>query len=254
MKIIIDVIKTTAEQFLYIIILMFLFIFIFTLLGTQVFGGSFTFNVYSYNRQRFNFDSFSNAFFTVFTILTIENWNGVLINGLRSTANNILTVVYLITWIFIGNYIFINLFLSILLEGFSSSDPLQQIEEIDNEMKELENTHKRLIKSEADKKMNEEQEKEKAIEEVLLIIDPFKHRDKKKVKKNEATYLVVRDSDHEHNSLSEELDLKKIIEGSESKKTKTTNPYEGVDCVKSLYYFTQKNPIRLFCARVVSHA
>lgn len=253
MKVIIDVIKNTAEQFAYIIILMFLFIFIFTLLGTQVFGGTFKFDVYSFDRQRYNFDSFSNAFFTVFTILTIENWNGVLINCLRSSANSILAVIYLIIWIFIGNYIFVNLFLSILLDGFGSSDVMKQIEEIEHETKELERAHKKLIEREQQKRISEQQEKEKAIEEVLLIIDPKKHQDKKKIKKNQATYLVARDSGLDHPTLSEELDLKKIIEGSENQKTKIIDPYDGVDCIKSLYYFTQKNPIRLFCAKVVSH-
>lgn len=233
---------------------MFLFIFIFTLLGTQVFGGQFWFNVYDYNPQRFNFDSFMNAFFTIFTVLTVENWNGVLINCLRSTTNQYLTVVFLISWIFIGNYIFVNLFLSILLDGFGSTDTLQQVEEIEQENKELERMHKKLIQDDENKRKEEQMEKDKAIEQVLLIIDPIKNQDKQKIKKNQACYTILRESDNDQKSLSEELDMTNIIKNSEKSKEQKTDPYEGIDCVKSLYYFTQTNPIRLFCARVITHS
>lgn len=253
MKVIIEVMKNTAEQFGYMVLLMFLFIFIFTLLGTQIFGGSFEFNVYPYNPQRYNFDSFQSAFFTVFTILTVENWNGILINCLRSSANSVLSVFYLIVWIFIGNYIFVNLFLSILLDGFESTDAMQQIDEIEHETKALERIHKRLIQKNEKKKILDEAEKEKATEQVLLIIDPKKYQSKQKIKKNQACYLVVRDSELDNPSLSEDLNLETICTNLQKGKKEKTDPYEGVDCVKSLYYFTQKNPIRLFSARVVSH-
>jgi superfamily I DNA and/or RNA helicase len=230
-----------------------LFIFIFTLLGTQIFGGSFKFNVYPNDPQRYNFDTFQGAFFTVFTILTVENWNGVLKNCLRSSANSILTVIYLIIWIIIGNYIFVNLFLSILLDGFESTDVMQQIEEIENESKELEMIHKNLVEKNEKKKIVDQAEKEKAIEQVLLIIDPIKYQSKQKIKKNQAVYLVNREDELDNASLSEDLNMEKICKKLQQGKKEKKNPYEGVDCVKSLYYFTQTNPIRLFCAKVCSH-
>jgi hypothetical protein len=253
MRVIIEVMKNTAEQFGYMVLLMFLFIFIFTLLGTQIFGGSFDFNQYPHNPQRYNFDSFSAAFFTVFTILTVENWNGILTNCLRSSANNVLAVFYLIIWIFIGNYIFVNLFLSILLDGFESTDAMQQIDEIEHETKELERSHKRLIDKNEKKKILDQAEKEKAIEQVQFIIDPENNRSKQKIKKNQAAYLVQRDSELDNPSLSEDLNVEKICKNLQKGKKIKTDPYEGVDCVKSLYYFNQKNPIRLLSARVVSH-
>jgi len=59
---------------------------------------------------------------STFQILTLENWNDILTNTLRSSVNNILTLVYLITWIFIGNYVLLNLFLAILLERFEGQE------------------------------------------------------------------------------------------------------------------------------------
>lgn len=54
--------------------------------------------------------------------MTIENWNNILYVCLRSDANKLVTALYLISWVFIGNYVFLNLFLAILLDGFSTSN------------------------------------------------------------------------------------------------------------------------------------
>lgn len=67
-----------------------------------------------------SFDSFFLACMTVFDLLTIENWNDILTSTMRSGVNYGITLLYLISWIFIGNYIFLNLFLAILLSGFDS--------------------------------------------------------------------------------------------------------------------------------------
>lgn len=43
-------------------------------------------------------------------------------------------ILYLVTWIFIGNYIFLNLFLAILLEGFTGESTNNNLD--DFELKE----------------------------------------------------------------------------------------------------------------------
>lgn len=97
---------------------MFLFIIIYALLGMQMYGGEFM--NYRYNPYRNNYDSFQNAFITVFQLLTLENWGDILILAFRSSVNKFLTSIYLISWIFIGNFVFLNLFLAILIDGFCS--------------------------------------------------------------------------------------------------------------------------------------
>ena len=52
--------------------------------------------------------------------MTLENWNDILYVCLRSDVPGIITSIYLISWVFLGNYVFLNLFLAVLLEGFSS--------------------------------------------------------------------------------------------------------------------------------------
>ena len=73
----------------------------------------------------------------------MENWNQVLMLAISSDdVNKFLSSIYLISWIFIGNYIFLNLFISILLDGFNveggnieedeDDDPTKDIFEEDN--------------------------------------------------------------------------------------------------------------------------
>jgi hypothetical protein len=118
MKVIIDVMNNSIDQFAYISLIMIIFIVIFALVGMQLFGAKFYFP--EPNTVRANFDSFVHAFITVFQIMTLENWQEILIIGKRSDVIEGVVVGYLVLWIFIGNYIFLNLFLAILLDGFTS--------------------------------------------------------------------------------------------------------------------------------------
>ena len=69
--------------------------------------------------MRLNFDDFQSAFITTFQILTMENWQINLFFMMRADVSKVITVIYLVSWIFIGNYVFLNLFLAILLDGFT---------------------------------------------------------------------------------------------------------------------------------------
>jgi hypothetical protein len=55
-------------------------------------------------------------------LLTIENWNDILLLAFRSNVNFALSLIYLTSWIFIGNWIFLNLFLALLLDGFANEE------------------------------------------------------------------------------------------------------------------------------------
>jgi len=55
--------------------------------------------------------------------MTGENWNGNVIDYMRSPEVPIIvTPLYLISWIFVGNYVLLNLFLAILLDSFLEED------------------------------------------------------------------------------------------------------------------------------------
>ncbi len=118
MQMIIDVIGETIGSFAYIGLLLLIFIFIYALFGMQFFGGAFNF---ADGKPRQNFDSFNNAFMTIYQVLTMENWQSVLYYCMRAQTPAI-AAIYLITWIFIGNYILLNLFLAIMLDAFTAVD------------------------------------------------------------------------------------------------------------------------------------
>lgn len=111
------VISNSISKFIYLAILLLIFSIIFTLVGMQLFGGKFNFPD---GTPRWNFDSFQIAFITVFQVLTLENWNMVLYDAMRSDLGPA-SCIYFIVWIFLGNYVMLNLFLAILLDSFLQS-------------------------------------------------------------------------------------------------------------------------------------
>ena len=143
MKIVIRVIGRSLEKFIYIALLLLIMIFIYTLLGMQVFGDKFNFEDKS---VRQNFDSFFQGFLSVFQIMTMENWQQLLYLALRSEVNNLIASIYFISWIFIGNYIFLNLFLAILLDEFSSDETKADLDETEKELaREFEDEEKAAV-------------------------------------------------------------------------------------------------------------
>ena len=63
----------------------------------------------------------------------MENWQMVLFASMRSTQNSMLlktiTATYYITWIFIGNFILLNLFLAILIDSFVTEGDEELVED-----------------------------------------------------------------------------------------------------------------------------
>ena len=115
------------KSFIYITMLMFLFIIIFSLLGMQVFGGLLNFEE---GLPQNNFDSFPIAFITVFQILTMENWQTVFFTLMRSDfLDPFLVSIFFVSWIFLGNFILLNLFLAILLDSFLEEEEENGTEE-----------------------------------------------------------------------------------------------------------------------------
>lgn len=119
MKTIASVIAKSYKSFIYISILLLVFVIIFSLLGMSLFGGKFN---YSDGLPRGNYDSIGIACITVFQLLTMENWISVFFDSIRSDINKYLISIYYVIWIFIGNFILLNLFLAILLDSFLEED------------------------------------------------------------------------------------------------------------------------------------
>ena len=120
---IINSISKSISNISYLFLLLILFQVIFTLLGMQVFGGTFEF---AEGLPRGNFDNFNWAFITTFQILSVENWNEILTSSLRCSIGPA-SCLLLVFWIILGNFILLNLFLAILLDSFNQNeeDPVE---------------------------------------------------------------------------------------------------------------------------------
>uniref|UniRef100_A0A7N6BFU4 Voltage-dependent calcium channel alpha-1 subunit IQ domain-containing protein n=1 Tax=Anabas testudineus TaxID=64144 RepID=A0A7N6BFU4_ANATE len=95
----------SMKSIISLIFLLFLFIVVFALLGMQLFGGRFIFEDYTPT----NFDTFPAAIMTVFQILTGEDWNEVMYNGIRSQGgvkSGMWSSIYFIVLTLFGNCIF----------------------------------------------------------------------------------------------------------------------------------------------------
>lgn len=118
MKIVMSVVVSVVSEFAYIFMLLALFIFIYTLLGMQIFGGTTLPQEVTGIRQ--NFNTFFNSVFSVFQLLTVENWNDIE-TLIGTSSNSYVTLLFAISWIFIGNWILMNLLQAILLDGFDEN-------------------------------------------------------------------------------------------------------------------------------------
>lgn len=67
-------------------------------------------------------DSFWSSFLIVFQVLTGENWNELMYQGLVALDGNIVVVIYFVSLNLAGNYVVLNLFLAILLNRFDEKD------------------------------------------------------------------------------------------------------------------------------------
>ncbi|CAH8532561.1 unnamed protein product [Heterobilharzia americana] len=110
-----------------LLVLLFLFIVIFALLGMQLFGGRFNFP--REEKPRSNFDSFYQSLITVFQILTSEDWNEAMYNGIRSYSNSrvgIMVCLYYVILFICGNYILLNVFLAIAVDNLADTGQMEE--------------------------------------------------------------------------------------------------------------------------------
>ncbi|XP_035382788.1 cation channel sperm-associated protein 2-like [Electrophorus electricus] len=116
-----------------IYLLLFVFMFIFALAGMNIFQ--------NYNRSSAeglvfseSFSDLSAAFITLFMIFTLDNWHALLSEVQKvPELDSITCSLYIIFWIFIGSFIFRNIFIGIMTNTFNSvrselSKVVEQIE------------------------------------------------------------------------------------------------------------------------------
>ncbi|KAK2543273.1 Cacna1e isoform B [Columba livia] len=124
---------SSMKSIISLLFLLFLFIVVFALLGMQLFGGRFNFID---GTPSANFDTFPAAIMTVFQILTGEDWNEVMYNGIRSQGgvrSGMWSSIYFIILTLFGNYTLLNVFLAIAVDNLANAQELTKDEQEEEE-------------------------------------------------------------------------------------------------------------------------
>ncbi|XP_052425512.1 voltage-dependent L-type calcium channel subunit alpha-1D-like isoform X5 [Carassius gibelio] len=194
-----------------LLLLLFLFILIFSLLGMQVFGGKFNFD--ETQTKRSTFDNFPQALLTVFQILTGEDWNAVMYDGIMAyggpSSSGMIVCIYFIILFICGNYILLNVFLAIAVDNLADAESLNT--DSDDKKKGDENEE-----NEEDAKAENEDEKDNAEEDEDLPDVPAGPRPM----------------------------ISELV-----KKEKITPIPEG----SAFFIFSNTNPIRVACHKLINH-
>ncbi|XP_057218820.1 calcium channel, voltage-dependent, L type, alpha 1D subunit, a isoform X9 [Triplophysa rosa] len=194
-----------------LLLLLFLFIIIFSLLGMQVFGGKFNFD--QTQTKRSTFDNFPQALLTVFQILTGEDWNAVMYDGIMAyggpSSSGMIVCIYFIILFICGNYILLNVFLAIAVDNLADAESLNT--DTDDKKKGDENDE-----NEDDVKAGEEDEKDNAEEDEEAADVPAGPRPK----------------------------ISELV-----KKEKITPIPEG----SAFFIFSSTNPFRVACHKLINH-
>ncbi|XP_050979460.1 calcium channel, voltage-dependent, P/Q type, alpha 1A subunit, b isoform X20 [Labeo rohita] len=123
----------SMKSIISLLFLLFLFIVVFALLGMQLFGGQFNFEQ---GTPPTNFDTFPAAIMTVFQILTGEDWNVVMYDGIQSQGGvdkgMVFSVFFIVLTLF-GNYTLLNVFLAIAVDNLANAQELTKDEQEEEE-------------------------------------------------------------------------------------------------------------------------
>ncbi|XP_018608362.2 calcium channel, voltage-dependent, L type, alpha 1F subunit [Scleropages formosus] len=142
-----------------LLLLLFLFLIIFALLGMQLFGGKFNFD--EAQTKRSTFDAFPQALLTCFQILTGEDWNVVMYDGIMAYGGpyfpGMIVCIYFVILFICGNYILLNVFLAIAVDNLAGGDGDDNKKE---EKKDGEGTESEETKVDMDEYEEEEEPEE----------------------------------------------------------------------------------------------
>ncbi|XP_050686145.1 muscle calcium channel subunit alpha-1-like isoform X32 [Eriocheir sinensis] len=244
-----------------LLLLLFLFIIIFALLGMQVFGGRFNFNA-TEDKPRHNFDNFVQAMLTVFQILTGEDWNVVMYDGIRAYGGvatpGIIACVYFIILFICGNYILLNVFLAIAVDNLADADALGDAEE--EEAKEGEVTGGEQVEGEGVKMEGEEgieEEEKTALNHIAMRDGDTASHTKVHLEEEEEEEEKYDEYEEEEGEEEGEEDGEERPEGMRPRRaSQLSNPNKAkpLPPYSSFFIFSHTNRFRVFCHWICNHS
>ncbi|XP_069795818.1 voltage-dependent L-type calcium channel subunit alpha-1D-like isoform X6 [Narcine bancroftii] len=232
-----------------LLLLLFLFIIIFSLLGMQLFGGKFNFD--ETQTKRSTFDNFPQALLTVFQILTGEDWNMVMYDGIMAyggpSSSGMIVCIYFIILFICGNYILLNVFLAIAVDNLADAESLNTVQKETEEEKERKRNSRTV---------NSEQREDGKYE-----VDGIGENDKKKLT---GTQVSIDEQDEDKDPYppsdvpddDEDEDEPEVPVGPRPQRLADLNLKEKIIPIpegSAFFLFSNTNPIRVFCHRLINH-
>ena len=189
--------------------------------------------------------------------MTLENWNSILFLCMRSSVPIFITVFFMISWIFIGNYVLLNLFLAILLDGFAKENTQKIVNELEDDDDEeedavgdggekVEESFSQVISSSDNRfsssRISRSQPKklsiiESAKQAALKLQDIFSKR---------RTIL-------QEKNLNVDIPGFSVSSGDGSRFSKIKEKYKLIECENSWFLFPKKSSFRKFCFHAANH-
>ncbi|XP_074055279.1 voltage-dependent L-type calcium channel subunit alpha-1D isoform X1 [Macrotis lagotis] len=232
-----------------LLLLLFLFIIIFSLLGMQLFGGKFNFD--ETQTKRSTFDNFPQALLTVFQILTGEDWNAVMYDGIMAyggpSSSGMIVCIYFIILFICGNYILLNVFLAIAVDNLADAESLNTAQKEEAEEKERKKTARK--ESLENKKNDKPEVNPMANSDHKVIIDDYRGEDEDKDPYPPCDVPVGEEEE-------EEEDEPEVPAGPRPRRISELNMKEKIIPIpegSAFFIFSKTNPIRVGCHRLINH-
>uniref|UniRef100_A0A8C3N7H2 Voltage-dependent L-type calcium channel subunit alpha n=1 Tax=Geospiza parvula TaxID=87175 RepID=A0A8C3N7H2_GEOPR len=233
-----------------LLLLLFLFIIIFSLLGMQLFGGKFNFD--ETQTKRSTFDNFPQALLTVFQILTGEDWNAVMYDGIMAyggpSSSGMIVCIYFIILFICGNYILLNVFLAIAVDNLADAESLNTAQKEEAEEKERKkNARKESLENKKSEKSEGDQKKPK--DSKVTIGEYGEGEDEDKDPYPPCDVPVGEDEE-------EEEDEPEVPAGPRPRRISELNMKEKITPIpegSAFFIFSSTNPIRVGCHRLINH-
>ncbi|XP_034293021.1 voltage-dependent L-type calcium channel subunit alpha-1D isoform X13 [Pantherophis guttatus] len=233
-----------------LLLLLFLFIIIFSLLGMQLFGGKFNFD--ETQTKRSTFDNFPQALLTVFQILTGEDWNAVMYDGIMAyggpSSSGMVVCIYFIILFICGNYILLNVFLAIAVDNLADAESLNTAQKEEAEEKERK---KSARKESLDAKKGDKPDGEpKKSKDTKVTINEYGEEEEDK-DPYPACDIPVGEEEEE-----EEEEEPEVPAGPRPRRISELNMKEKMTPIpegSSFFIFSTTNPIRVGCHRLINH-
>ncbi|XP_032840142.2 voltage-dependent L-type calcium channel subunit alpha-1D isoform X7 [Tyto alba] len=233
-----------------LLLLLFLFIIIFSLLGMQLFGGKFNFD--ETQTKRSTFDNFPQALLTVFQILTGEDWNAVMYDGIMAyggpSSSGMIVCIYFIILFICGNYILLNVFLAIAVDNLADAESLNTAQKEEAEEKERKkNARKESLENKKSEKSEGDQKDPK--DSKVTIAEYGEGEDEDKDPYPPCDVPVGEDEEDEE-------DEPEVPAGPRPRRISELHMKEKITPIpegSSFFIFSRTNPIRVGCHRLINH-